>query len=193
MDARRLAIQQVERSADGGEDPIDGRSVGRVVGGVGERKTPVRRDDEVTAHLAKVGVLQVDPRPTTAEVERDVGRQGAGCERSQPRRPAELERPVSLTGLIGEAREGLREATAEATNPAHRIEGDHENLGAPRTELVLPLAQLRQMISSMESPEPAQEDQHHPAISVLREPHGLAVSRQRREVGGGLSDAQCHA
>lgn len=57
MDARRLAIQQVERSADGGEDPIDGRSVGRVVGGVGERETPVRRDDEVTAHLAKVGVF----------------------------------------------------------------------------------------------------------------------------------------
>jgi hypothetical protein len=155
MDACRLATGQVERSADGGEDSIDGWTVGRIVGRVGERQTPIGRDDEVTAHLAKVGVLQVDSRPATAEVECDVGRQGTRRERSEPRRPSKVERSVGVAGLVGEARKRLREAATEATNSADRIERDHEDLGAPRSELVLPLAQLRQVIPSMESPEPA--------------------------------------
>jgi hypothetical protein len=155
MDARRLVSGQVERSADGGEDSVDGRTVGRIVGAVGERQTPIGRDDEVTAHLAKVGVLQVDPRPATVEVECDIGRQCARRERSEPRRPSKVERSVGVAGLVGEARERLREATTEATNSADRIERDHENLSAPCAELVLPLAQLRQVIPSMQSPEPA--------------------------------------
>lgn len=51
-------------------------------------------------------------------------------------------------------------ALAESPNSPRRLEPDHQHDGAPLVQLGLPLTQLRQVLQAVQSPEPAQEDQH---------------------------------
>ena len=58
-------------------------------------------------------------------------------------------------------------ASAEPPNPPRRLEPDHQHDGAPLVQLGLPLTQLRQVLQAVQSPEPAQEDQHDRPPSKL--------------------------
>ena len=51
-------------------------------------------------------------------------------------------------------------APAVFVDAPRRLESDHQDGGVPRLKLGLPLAQLRQVLQAVQSPEPAQEDQH---------------------------------
>ena len=49
---------------------------------------------------------------------------------------------------------------AVRVNAGRRLERDDQDDGAPHVKLSLPLAQLRQVLQAVQSPEPAQEYQH---------------------------------
>src|SRR5690606_21290305 len=102
-------------SVQGGEDFVHGWSVGGIVGGVRQPDTAVAPNHKVAATLANV-LLGIAPDGAKGEHVADVGRNRAGRQRLEPRRPAETVRPVHRTILIHEA---AKQHTVAPTETAH--------------------------------------------------------------------------
>ena len=78
--------------------------------------------------------------------------------------------------------------TAVPFDAARRVEGDHQHDGIACRQVVLPLAQLRQMLGAVQSPEPAQEDEHDGSPQKRRQRDPLARRARQCEIRCAITD-----
>lgn len=160
--------------------------------GVGEGYPTIRRNHEVATHLAQILAPVRRAGAAALQVQAQVGRQRFGGERAEPGAAAQAERPVGRALFVGQTAKWQAQASAVAADTSRRIEGHDKHLGAFRVERGLLLAQLRQVVCSVQSPEPAEEDEDHPPPAIVRKGHRLPIGPKDGEVRRQLSDSHGH-
>ena len=89
--------------------------------------------------------------------------------------------------LVSQAAERDRQAATVAPHTTGSVEGYDEHLRPTLTEVLLPVTQLRQMLRSMESAEPAEKHQDDRTTAIIRQADWLAIRGQQLEIGSGVA------